>query len=397
MRSTAVTNRHLGDQPTPLQQQPCAQLRQIAGLTAGTTTPLPCGDFRFGTGQDDPNGFSLRVGDDFSVIVIPGPSGILLDTDLVTRPSPLAGRTINAVTARFRVEGIRQQRPSRELILAGPCPALIDPVVQAISAPTSGPSNLATRLRRAQSDVALQRRQQHPDPEEINWKTRSGRNQHWRRRSDHWNLSQVSIANADLAWLPRIDQPHRLSHDDQLTLSQHSVLPSVPVIADLGVGPLGIVGPRAAALACTRQVMTNFATMSPPSQTAITVLADSNEHEDWSWAHALPHTNQAGSSARPLIVVDGLKQMDDAGFGLALGPNNEANVVVLATTRSELPPSCAVVMQLHNDATATIYNYRDGWTADRATPQGISDVLASQIAHRLAQLAVLSDSTFAQS
>ncbi len=408
------------------------EFRQIAGLVAGETTVLSPGLYDFGSDTADTVGFSLEVGDDYSITVIPGPSGTLLDSVRVWDPTPLHDRTINAGSARFRVGKGRVRHRDRREIIAGGAPqiherpiAVEDPADARLAKPESskaGPTgrtskgnsrsttfaSFLSRSRRGEdgypsggadtqpstskfmnqvletrADLADQRRNQHPDPEEIAWRASVGPALCWHRRSDHWHFAQVSIATADLPWQPHLDTPDQLGPSERALLEGVSKLPSVPVTADLRIGPLGIVGSKAATLACARHIMTSLATLCSPEYLAISVLASPGQRSSWDWAHRLPHTQIASGSAMPLLIIDGMEQLHDNGFGMALTEPGGVGAVLLARDVPSLPPTCATVMVLREDGTATIFNHRDGTTTSDATPHGISTGLAVETASHL--------------
>ena len=396
---------------------------------AGETTILTPGLYDFGSDNADTVGFSLEVGDDYSIAVIPGPSGIMLDSIRVWDRSLLNGRTIDAGSARFRVGKGRAEHRDRREIVAGGAPQIHEKVITvagtAISGTSTGPSNAGAttdegvaksttfasflnrsrrgeggssdgtpqspqtanpfieRVLEARTDLAEQRRNQHPDPEEVAWRATVGPALCWHRRSDHWHFGQVAIATADMPWRPRLDAPDRVSPTDQALLDAVSTLPSVPVAADLRIGPLGIVGSKAATLACARHIMTALATLCSPEYLAISVLASPDRQSSWDWARRLPHTQLASGSAMPLLVIDGMEQLHDNGFGMALTEPGGVGAILLARDVRSLPPTCATVMVLDEDGTATILNHRDGTTVSGATPHGISTGLAVETASHL--------------
>lgn len=398
MSSPAATNQiawHSPAQPTGDTKRPFRQptngleLRQVAGLNAGNRFPLGVGSFSPPATPGMATPFALRIRDDGAVTVVPGPNGVYLDTELISGPSPLEDRVINVGYARFRVGPSRSTRRSRTEIVRGETPQITDPVIPATVHTYGGPDQFITRLLAARTLLADQRRAQHLDPEEIAWRAGEGQNLHWTRRKDHWNIGQVCIASADLPWQPRVDQPWDLSDYNRGLLNALSVLPSVPVTADLNVGPLGITGPRPAVLACARQLIATLATVSPPSETSLTILADPDLRSDWSWVQNLPHTRSnpasaRGTDAQPLVLIDRAEQRHDTSLALSFGGRGGANVIMLAESAHELPPICAAVLDLAPDNAASVLNYRDGWTVQQATPNGISELLASQIADNLA-------------
>lgn len=409
------------------------EFRQVAGLMAGEVMDLSPGSYEFGSEETGTVGFTFNVGKDMSIIVVPGPQGILLDTERVWDPTPLNGRTINAGSARFQVGLPRPTQRDRRQIISGVAPQIHEPIVpvrvpgdtltpanqtnpasSGLDEPTTfggflnrtrrgqssepdparqlqsqglpnrpAPGSFGQRLSAARTNLAIQRREQHPDPEEIARRARLGATLCWHRRSDHWHFGQVSIATADAPWQPRLDDPVNLHEDDRQLVQDMSTLPSVPITADLRVGPLGIVGSRAATLACARHIMTALATMSSPDHLAITVLADVDRRDSWDWAHRLPHTESTGESAMPVLIIDGIEQLNDNGFGMALTDPGGVGSVLLANDVRSLPPTCATVMILGESGTATILNHRDGTTISGATPHGISTSLAIETAASL--------------
>lgn len=403
------------------------EFRQIAGLTAGETMNLAPGSYDFGSDDSNAATFSLEIGADCSTIfVVPGESGVFLDVDLITERTPLNGRTINAGSARFRVGTPRPVSRDRRSVIAGGAPQIEIPTISAefptgapqqlsglIPKPDLRPSTLGGFLNRSRRDVspsgrssgslsqlanpnhlidrllvvraqlAEQHREQHPDPEEIARRARIGPKLAWHRRSDHWHFGQVSIATADIAWQPRLDDRNSLSDYQRDLVRTLGILPSVPVTADLRVGPLGIVGPRAAALACARHVLTYLATLSSPDHLTISVLADDDRKQSWDWAHKLPHTNRSAISATPLLVIDGVEQLNDNGFGMALTEPGGVGSILLADDTRSLPSTCATVLILDKSGTAEVLHHRNGLSVSGATPHGISTRLASDTAIRL--------------
>lgn len=353
--------------------------------------PLPPGSYDFGSGHshakpgqnssDRPGavGFSLEVGMDSSVIVRPGSTGIHLDTQRITEPMDLSQQTINVGSARFRVGTARPQKRRRDEIVAGSAPQIHEPLISPTDPPSvreldrAGQLNkFAWQLRQARTSLADQRRAQHPDPEEVLYRATIGSSLSWHRRSDHWHFGQVSVATADLPWQPRLESGSYDTEHAHDAIRSLSMLPSVPVLADLRVGPLAIVGSRAARVACARHIMTSLATLSSPEFVAMTVLAEGSDIGDWQWAHTLPHTRTTAGSALPVMIVDGLAQLQDNNFGMALTEPGGIGVVLLADDIRALPPTCATIMRISSDGSATVLNHRDGWSASQATPHGIS-------------------------
>ncbi len=288
----------------------------------------------------------------------------------------------------------RNRRPSITDLSPAPPPAPLAPtpaapipsaLVPRMTVANAGLTqhHLSERLLRARTALATQRRDQHPNPEDIARRARTGSALCWNRRSDHWHFGQVTIATADVPWQPRLDNPEDLSETDRAMVQRLSTLPSVPITADLRVGPLGIVGSRQATLACARHIMTSMATLSSSDYLTITVLADAERRNSWDWAHRLPHTGGASESAMPLLVVDGIEQLNDNGFGMALTDPGGVGAVLLANDARSLPPTCSTVMILHEAGTATILNHREGTTVSGATPHGISTTLALETAAHL--------------
>lgn len=445
MSSPAATSQHLC-LPDALKQQGF-ELRQIAGLTSGETIILTAGSYDFGTDRTGNVGFSLEIGDDSSITIVPGSSGIHLDSKLVFEKQKLGNEIINVGSARFQVGSARPTARNRRELIAGSTPQIHEQTIRVLEAeqaldagtalanerprlrssnvgPSSNsitgflarraaasteplhsqreatarsampaqslpgvstnPTGFVDRLLAARSDLGEQRRSQHPNPEELARRAKHGKALTWHRDTDHWHFGLVGLATADLPWQPHFDDPTHLT-DYQSDLARSvGTLPSVPVIADLGAGPVGIVGSRAARLACARHLMTALATLSSPNDLQISVRATEDCHEDWTWAAQLPHVTSSIDLARALVVIDDERQFENSASGLTVAASAGVGTILLADDVASLPPRCATVMVLHESGLATIRNHRDGSTVTNATPHGISTRLASETASNLA-------------
>ena len=395
------------------------ELRQIAGLTAGATMRLSDGSYQFGQsesnhrglneGQPAQVGFALTVKENETWIEA-GAVDVTLNGEAIDGPTKVGDAVIEVGSARFLVA--RPRRPVRrrqtnndEFI---PAERLIEvPDLADLSSSQSGrgrssllsvlrghsqsdpAAELLTQLVRAQREEVIgQRRASHPHPEEIVYRARNARSVAWDRPIDHPKFGQVPVAFADIAWRPQFDRPDRVPTSASDAFAHLQTLPSVPIVADLRVGPLGIIGSRASVLSVARNVMLTLATVSSPDDLTIAVLADEARASQWSWADTLPHNIPEGAQAFPILVVDGLHHASDPALEGALASTGEFGCILLGDDIEELPSVCSTVVLIDDGGTATVIDNRTGATTMGSTPLGLSLDLASVAVNSLRSLAV---------
>ncbi|MCI3925924.1 FHA domain-containing protein, partial [Paenibacillus sp. TRM 82003] len=162
-------------------------------------------------------------------------------------------------------------------------------------------------------------------------------------------------------------------------------LDDVPVTVDLAAGPLGVAGPRQAALAVVRQLVGQVAAWHGPEEAGLALAGDRG---DWCWLDLLPHadvdtdvdgatdggrvlpvlavelerrrnarTTRGGVPGEPprpvVLLVDGsADRRADPHLTLLLrdGAAEGLHVLCLDTDRARLPAECTAVLELAADA-----------------------------------------------
>ena len=272
-----------GDQPDPgagptstPDRQTLLEMRQVAGLTAGSVMELHTGSFQFRESDKDV-GFSLVVRGQDDVVVVPGTATTTVDEIVVDEPTPLGDGILNVGTACFtvrrprpdpdgayRLAVLEEARRSPRAIEVPDLP-LNEPGSQTrstrfgslFSRPADGDDaafdesywSFLEDIRDLRSKVAERHRHLHPDPEELRSRLQRLDPGLWDRTMDHSLFARFAVAYATIPWEPRFDAPERIPTPLHEPIREMSCLPWVPITANLLYGPLGIVGSRPAVLA----------------------------------------------------------------------------------------------------------------------------------------------------
>ncbi len=452
------------------------EMRQVAGLTAGSMMKLNVGRaFEFNESNDG-GSFSLRVLENGEVIVHPGSAHAIIDEVEVDEPMLVGDGLLNVSSACF---SIRRPRPpaSSESRMESIGAAFAS--ISAIGVPALGaeeplpadqltgsrlgtiinrnPStkgeigrgalNFLQSIRQSRSVVAERHRLLHPDPEEL--KTRLSRLDPglWERSHDHPLFGRFSVGYASIPWEPRFDNPELIPELLHEPIVEMSVLPWVPVTANLLYGPLGIVGKRAARLAACRHAILSMAALSMPGEIEFAVRSGENTATSWNWMRALPpimSANEVGASV--ITVIDGPDgaRVDEAarqaasdraapvaaeldsippaedGVEIAVDPAPTADVpvlgpeatepgrtndadeldllgshetpvpgyILLADSVDELTRTCGMILQIEPDGTGSVTNHLN--ETIQVTPIGVTEAFAHDMATRIAD--ILTDS-----
>ncbi|MEL7158583.1 MAG: hypothetical protein AAFN30_18575, partial [Actinomycetota bacterium] len=198
-------------------------------------------------------------------------------------------------------------------------------------------------------------------------------------------FATVSVMVADLPWLPDFDDigaiPDSVGYQLQPLLS----LPSVPVVADLMVGPLGIVGSRAAAMACARHLLVSLYAAST-DDLRLHVVAATDQREAWEWSRALaPAAPLAmADNEQSVVLIDGMDLFPQAGFEHEDAIERRVSAVILAEAVDQLPAYCGTVLQIADAGTGILTNHRGDMI--HGTPIGISTSIAEGLATDLVPL-----------
>ncbi len=434
------------------------EMRQVAGLTAGSMMKLTVGRaFEFNESNEG-GSFSLRVLENGEVVVHPGTARAVIDEVDVDEPMLVGDALLNVSSACFSVRPPRPPASSESRMEAiGAAFASIS----AISVPALGTEqplapdqltgsrlgtiinrNPLTRgaighrawdflqsIRQARSVVAERHRLLHPDPEEL--KTRLSRLDPglWERSHEHPLFGRFAIGYANIPWEPKFDNPELIPDILHEPIVEMSLLPWVPVTANLLYGPLGIVGKRAARLAACRHAILSLAALSMPGEVQFAIRSGKNTAMSWNWARALPAIMSTGDDSPYMVtIIDGADgaladeaareaadeaagdSTDDADptgatdqadvgaddpyptgevplVNLDAGGDSEsptAGCIVLADSVDELSRPCGTVLQVEPDGTGSVTNHLN--ETIHVTPIGVTEAFAHDMATRITDI-----------
>ena len=255
----------------------------------------------------------------------------------------------------------------------------------------------------------------------------------WQRRPDATDYLYLHAGIGDIPWQPELDDSGSQKYHERVRkVLDASQLTAAPVLVDLNnAGVVGIVGDREGALALARSLVMQAAVHVGPADLSIGVFCDNGREDMWDWAAWLPHTKQPGSSSgahwmsnqreasdamlRGLLdninglPTDGLMLVIDSevltegrnspardllGHGRDSGEvrilradekNTQVSGIVLATTTDQLPAACTTVIEVGQDASASVHHPEDLVDVEDVTLAGVSLADAEQCARRLAQ------------
>lgn len=362
------------------------EMRQIAGLTAGSVMGLHQGSFQFRE-ADKEIGFTLSVAGPDDVLVTAGSAASMIDEILVDEPTPLGDAVLHVGTACFTVRPPRVEPSGEarlEAVLAGRTPAKAIPVpVFEIDQPAmeeqrssrfgslfSGkPEEPETELdaqswrflesiRDVRTVVAERHRNLHPNPEEL--KSRLDRLDPglWDRSVEHPLFARFAVAYSTIPWEPRFDVPERIPTELHSPIQEMSHLPWVPITANLLFGPLGIVGSRPAILACARNAVLSLAGLSAPSDIEFSIVTAEALVADWDWTSSLPNSLFPSDENKYCVAVaDGMTHFDGAGLDAEAIKNNEMGLIVLEESVDDLPDYCGTILQLTPEGQCQVTNH----------------------------------------
>ena len=311
------------------------EMRQVAGLTAGSMMKLTVGRaFEFNESNEG-GSFSLRVLENGEVVVHPGSARAVIDEVEVDEPMMMGDALLNVSSACFSVRRPRPPASTESRMEAiGAAFASIDAIhVPALGTEEPLPpeqlmgSRLGTiinrnpltrgavgqqawgflqSIRQTRSVVAERHRLMHPDPEEL--KTRLSRLDPglWERSREHPLFGRFGIGYANIPWEPRFDNPELIPAILHEPIIEMSLLPWVPATANLLYGPLGIVGKRAARLAACRHAILSLAALSMPGEVQFAIRSGNNTATSWNWTRALPPIMASDENSPYVVtVIDG--------------------------------------------------------------------------------------------
>lgn len=391
---------------------PPLEMRQVAGLTAGSVIELRPGTFRFQE-SDVAVGFSVTVqGSD--VFVVPGETTAHVDEIELTEPTPLNDSVLNVGSACFTVRAARPAPSAEERLAildtkhyragAIPVPELpVDPAAVTryrsdrfgplFAHPDGDPDaeleldhewwRFLEQIRDIRCRVAERHRWLHPDPEELQSRLERMDPGLWDRGREHPLFGRVALAYATIPWEPRFDAPERIPTALHDPIREMSRLPWVPVTANIRHGPLGIAGSRAAVLAASRHVLLSLCSLTAPLDFALSIVTAKGLVDDWSWTASLPNSMfPDGSDDGFLIAVaDGMTHFEGAGFSHEMVLRNEMGLIAVAETPEELPEYCATALIISPDGRCQVRNHLGEQVV--GTPIGVTSELAAAVAEMI--------------
>jgi DNA segregation ATPase FtsK/SpoIIIE, S-DNA-T family len=261
-----------------------------------------------------------------------------------------------------------------------------------------------------------ERRAQLPDLGEIVQRACAPDPRLWERRGDDEDFLALSGGLGELLARPELDSRGPPAVDAEALLARRERLNLVPVPVPLAAGAVGIVGPRAKALAVARGLVCQAAVLHGPADLILTVLSDPDRAGAWDWAKWLPHcrdacsggaraliatapqlvaelsaelTEAAQQSQRTILAVldgDALIEGRDALGRALLRAGPRVSGIVIARSVQRLPAACTTVIEVGEDgAEGTIRRPQAGERSDAVLIAGISEPTARSCALALAR------------
>ncbi len=361
------------------------ELRQVAGVSAGGCLELRPGSYDFGPvrsgsgrlndGDPDTLGFTLSLDDTMAATIGPGDAPIMLDDQMVSSETEVAGRVINAGSARFVVARPRPPR-KRGGQLREVDPQQLDPWVVA-PIPTSKSLGLGG------SRKIDQRRRLHYGPDEIRHRVEVGTSLLWGRRPSHPLFGTAVVAMADVSVDAAGHELHRSEASDLTVRAPGiSLAAAVPVSIDVLGSNTMIFGERRLQLAIARHILLALAAATHPKDLQLGLLSD---RADLNFLRRLPHADgvtvgdvEDGSAKRRLIVVDG----PDSAASRFKPADGMTSVLALAREGDEPRPD-SDVLAVWNEASIAIAGGNGGPSLDGATPVGFAQSMAVELVEKL--------------
>ncbi|ADU47803.1 FHA domain containing protein [Intrasporangium calvum DSM 43043] len=116
----------------------------------------------------------------------------------------------------------------------------------------------------------------------------------WERRTGDTDHLVLRVGTARQAARTRVEAPDESRADP--------TVPDVPVVLDLGVGVIGVAGPRARTRAAVSSLVAQASVWHSPRSTRVVIISAAPDAErDWAWATWLPHA--AGPPSGPVALV----------------------------------------------------------------------------------------------
>ena len=390
------------------------ELRQIAGLTSGVTMRLDPERYDFSENSNEGIGFQIEVDHNERALVIPGASEIKVDTVTAAEPTLIGAGVLDVGSARFLVRHRREHKRATDWLdqyesIDRPEPLINVPQglgldtdaaatpepskgfrrrkKKAAAAPVAAPALNVTswefieRVRATRIELADRERYLHPDPAELAERAAHRAPILGIRPPGHPLFGKVGVLVADMPWMPRFDDISAVPDSLGPYMKPLMSLPSLPIAADLMVGPLGIVGSRNATVACARHIMISLYGLST-SDLHLHVVAGDDHIDSWEWAFDIaPERAIDVGPSFPLVVVDGMENFAASGLNHNDAIDKRAGLVILAESVEDLPAYCGTVLQVDRSGGGLLTNHLGHIIA--GTPIGVTTSFASTVANNL--------------
>lgn len=264
-------------------------------------------------------------------------------------------------------------------------------------------AHIASRL----DDEARRRRSAQPDAAAV-WRiARTPLDRLWERGRDDPDLLRVRLGLTSL--------PSELRTAAGANEAPAGQVHAVPLCADLGMGPLGIAGPRQVGLGVARWLLAQLVTQASPADVEIAVLLSDDAGSCWTWMRWLPHlrgriattaaereqlcadladlitARRRASAPQPswlVLIVDrlcGLGDLPALATVLDAGPAARVTAVCLDDRESGLPAACRTVGTLAGETGSRVV--LEGDLARSAVLDRVNEPWAERLARALAPLA----------
>jgi len=257
--------------------------------------------------------------------------------------------------------------------------------------------------------VAEQRRRRHVQPDVAALRTwvAAGHQRVWERRHDHTDFLALTLAYGDEHVVMGATGPGAGSFPEATeAMRTAKPLASVPILAELTTHQsVGIAGPRPLALAVTRSLIMQAATLHGPADVDMTLIVDPAALGEWDFMKWLPHmrgeggrsrvattletiTNhlpeaheggvfatEADQGPRRLAVIDAPALIAATGSPLrnALAdPLMPLHGIIVSDDPDQLPASCGVVVEISGDGLVRVRYPQEARIQDGVIPVAIA-------------------------
>lgn len=206
------------------------------------------------------------------------------------------------------------------------------------------------------------------------------------------DFAQVVVGYGELDWQLEVESEVELAPALRRVLDDNAMLVSVPIVADLAAGTVGIVGDRDMALPCARAIAVTLATQSPGSDVRFSLVADEGQLGDWDWLKWLPQLDRThpialsrdevarmfsasrtrGNDWLRVVIVDQPKwAADERGLLAEMANESDKRALIIICDDIADLPDCETIVVIGEDGMSTV-------TVSGATQRFVSPVAAGE-------------------